>query len=74
MRLLALLDTRGVMASHGSACSSGRPEPSATLTAMGLSPTEAYASIRFSFSILNTVEEAQFAADTAASVVQEIAA
>jgi cysteine desulfurase len=74
MRLLALLDERGVMASQGSACSSGRPEPSATLSAMGLGATDAFASLRFSFSILNTVAEALQAADIAAGIVREIAA
>lgn len=74
MRLLALLDSKSVMASQGSACSSGRPEPSATLLAMGLTPKDAFASLRFSFSILNTMDEAIGAAETAASLVQEIVA
>jgi cysteine desulfurase len=74
MRLLALLDGRGVMASQGSACSSGRPEPSSTLTAMGLSQEEAFGSLRFSFSIYNTLEEATSAAETTVSLVQDIAA
>lgn len=74
MRMLALLNDRGIMASQGSACSSGRPEPSSTLLAMGLSPEEAFASLRFSFSILNTNEEAIVSADAAAAIAQEIAA
>jgi len=69
MRMLAHLDLRGVMASLGSACSSGKPEPSTTLLAMGLSPTEAFGSVRFSFSILNGVEEVIMAADVAADIV-----
>ena len=73
MRLLALLDERGVMASQGSACSSGKPEPSATLTAMGLSAGEAYSSLRFSFSILNDIDQALAAADIAAELAREIA-
>jgi cysteine desulfurase len=73
MRLLARLDDRGVMASQGSACSSGTPEPSATLTAMGLSPRDAFSSLRFSFSILNDIGEALGAADIAAELVREIA-
>jgi cysteine desulfurase len=74
MRMLALLNDRGIMASQGSACSSGRPEPSSTLLAMGLSPEEAFASLRFSFSVLNTNEEAIVTADAAAAIAQEIAA
>ncbi|ACL55677.1 cysteine desulfurase family protein [Methylobacterium nodulans] len=73
MQLLALLDARGVMASQGSACSSGRPEPSSTLTAMGLSTKEAFSSLRFSFSILNKIEEAVEAADIAAELAKAIA-
>ena len=74
MRLLALLDAQEIMASQGSACSSGRPEPSATLRAMGLAPHDAFSSLRFSFSILNTLDEAVTAAATAASLAQDIAA
>ncbi len=73
MRMLALLNDRGIMASQGSACSSGRPEPSPTLLAMGLTPDEAFASLRFSFSILNTRDEAIIAADAAADFAREIA-
>lgn len=74
MRMLALLNDRGVMASQGAACSSGRPEPSSTLLAMGLSPEEAFSSLRFSFSILNTNDEAILAADAAAAIARDIAA
>lgn len=60
--LQAALDHQGVACSVGSACSSARPEPSATLLAMGLSEQEAWASVRFSFSVMNTMEEAERAA------------
>jgi cysteine desulfurase len=68
MRLLALLDECGVMASQGFACSSGRPEPSSTLRAMGLSSQDAFSSLRFSFSIMNDMEEALEAANIAAGI------
>ena len=55
--MLAQLDCRGVYCSQGSACESMRPEPSHVLRAMGLSEQEAYSSIRFSFSPLNTIAE-----------------
>lgn len=57
MSLLARLDSLGIRCSQGSACSSGRPEPSHVLRAMGLDEEEAYSSLRFSFSILNTADE-----------------
>ena len=53
--LVARLDQEGVRCSQSSACTNQRPEPSYVLRAMGLSESEAYASIRFSFSEFNTV-------------------
>lgn len=55
--LVARLDQEGVRCSQSSACTNQRPEPSYVLRAMGLSEVEAYASIRFSFSEFNTVED-----------------
>ncbi|MBJ6122516.1 cysteine desulfurase family protein [Sphingomonas mollis] len=57
MALVANLDAEGILASQGSACSSRRPEPSHVLTAMGLSEAEAFSSVRFSVSPLNTHQE-----------------
>jgi cysteine desulfurase len=42
------LDLKGIYVSTGSACSTGDPEPSHVLLAMGLSPKEAQGSIRIS--------------------------
>jgi cysteine desulfurase len=44
--LLAMLDTSGIYASSGSACSAGASEPSHVLTAMGLSKSAAKGSLR----------------------------
>jgi cysteine desulfurase len=55
--LVIALDLKGLSVSGGSACQSGATEPSHVLTAMGLSPTRARASIRFSLSKLTTEEE-----------------
>ena len=60
--LIAALDDRDLYCSQSSACTTARPTPSHVLTAMGLSEAEAYASLRFSFGVLNTVEEAERAA------------
>lgn len=46
--LLPAIDLAGVFASHGSACSSGSPQPPAVLLAMGLAEREARACVRFS--------------------------
>ena len=60
--LVARLDQAGIRVSQSSACTNQRPEPSYVLRAMGLTEEEAYSSVRFSFSVLNTMEEAEFAA------------
>ena len=61
--LVAALDEQEIYCSQSSACTTARPTPSHVLTAMGLTESEAYASLRFSFGVLNTVEEAQRAAE-----------
>jgi cysteine desulfurase len=55
--LVIALDLKGLSVSGGSACQSGATEPSHVLTAMGLTPARARASIRFSISKLTTEEE-----------------
>lgn len=70
--LVARLDQLGIRCSQGSACTSRRPEPSYVLRAMGLSEEEAYSSVRFSVSQLNTPEEVTWAAEQTASVALQI--
>jgi cysteine desulfurase len=55
--LLEALDGEGVAVSAGAACASGSVRPSRTLLAMGRSPAEARASLRFSLGLGN--DEAQ---------------
>jgi len=55
--LLHELDREGVEVSTGSACSSGEAGPSHVLTAMGLRPEDAHASVRFSLGEGNTESE-----------------
>jgi cysteine desulfurase len=59
--LVIALDLKGLAVSTGAACSSGAIEPSHVLTAMGLPPERARASIRFSLGKQNTSEEVEFA-------------
>ncbi|MGA2457158.1 MAG: cysteine desulfurase family protein [Terriglobales bacterium] len=59
--LLIALDLKGLAVSTGAACSSGAIEPSHVLTAIGLRPDRAKASIRFSLGKQNTPEDIDFA-------------
>lgn len=58
--ILLHLNTLGICASSGSACTSGSLEPSHVMRAMGVPFTAAHGSIRFSLSIYNTEEEVDF--------------
>lgn len=55
--LLLQLDSKGVFASSGSACTSGSLDPSHVLLAIGRPHEIAHGSLRLSFSEHNTVEE-----------------
>jgi cysteine desulfurase len=66
--LVAHLDELGVYCSQSSACTSQTPRPSYVLRAMGLSESDAYASVRFSFGVTNTIAEAEEAARIVAEV------
>ena len=55
--LLLLLDSEGISASAGSACSAGVPRPSHVLIAMGISEELADASLRISIGASNTEDE-----------------
>jgi len=59
--LVIALDLKGLAVSGGSACQSGSTEPSHVLTAMGLSPARARASVRFSLSRMTTGDEVECA-------------
>ena len=61
--LIIALDLKGLAVSTGAACSSGAIEPSHVLTAMGLRPDRARASIRFSLGKQNTAGDIEFAID-----------
>jgi cysteine desulfurase len=73
MSILARLDLLGIACSQGSACSSGKPEPSHVLRAMGLSDPEAYESLRFSFADFNEIEDGMTAARVVAQALETIA-
>lgn len=61
--LLHALEEKGIYVSAGSACSSNKPEVSGTLRGIGLDKTRYESTLRFSFSIYNTKEEADYCVD-----------
>ena len=69
--LLILLDTKGICVSTGSACSSGSPEPSHVLTAIGLPPELARGSVRITIGEENTKEEIDY---TVGQIMELVAA
>lgn len=70
--LLILLDEYGVQCSSGSACMTGKQQPSHVQTAMGISPTQAKSSLRISFSILSTMEECSAAVEALKKAVNKL--
>ena len=58
--LLHSLEERGIYVSAGSACSSHKRKPSATLAAMGMSKDQIESTLRLSFCEENTIEEADY--------------
>lgn len=72
--LFAQLLDQGVMCSQSSACTAQYPEPSRVLRAMGLDFDQAFSSIRFSFSPLNTRGEVDQAVATISESARRIAA
>lgn len=70
--LIIALDLRGLACSTGAACSSGAVEPSHVLTAIGLPPEEARASIRFSLGRHTTAEDVAAALELVPSAVTQL--
>lgn len=70
--LLILLEDLGVACSAGSACMTGKQQPSHVQKAMGFSDAKAKSSLRFGFSFPNTREEALQAAVAVAKAVEKL--
>jgi len=66
------MDLRGIACSTGAACSSGSLEPSHVLSAIGLKPEQARASIRFSLGRFNTAEDIAATLDILPAVVEQL--
>lgn len=67
--LLIQLDLAGIAVSHGSACTSGGLEPSPVLLNMGIPPSVARTSLRFSLSRFTTADEIEQTIETIAQLL-----
>lgn len=72
--LLLDLDRRGIQVSSGSACTTGNPEPSHVLKALGLPPEIARGSLRLSLSRYTTAEEIEEVIQILPGVVERLRA
>ena len=70
--LLIAMDLEGICAGAGAACTSGSTTPSHVLSAMGLSPLQARATIRFSVGWSTTPEEIEAAVRIVPPLVERV--
>lgn len=70
--MLPELDALGVQCSAGSACMTGKSNPSHVQKAMGFSDARAFSSLRLSLSIFSTESEVETAAEKIISVVNQV--
>ncbi len=70
--LVLHLDSKGVAASTGSACSSKKLEPSHVLTAIGLKEVDAHGSLRLTLGKENTEEDIEHAIKSIQEVVETL--
>ncbi len=67
--ILHALEDKGIYVSAGSACSARKPQPSATLQAMGVDKELLGSTIRFSFSVFTTMEEINYTLETLYDII-----
>ncbi len=70
--LVLHLDSRGIWASTGSACSSKKLEPSHVLLALGLKPGQAHGSLRLTLGRFNTMKEVGYVLKIIPSIVKKL--
>lgn len=70
--LVLHLDSKGIAASTGSACSSKKLEPSHVLTALGLEKVDAHGSLRLTIGKENTEEEVDYVIESVKEVVETL--
>ena len=70
--MLILLDSKGICASSGSACTSGSLDPSHVLLAIGLPHEIAHGSLRMTISDQITMEDADYVVDNLKEIVNHL--
>lgn len=70
--MLILLDSKGICASSGSACTSGSLDPSHVLLAIGLPHEIAHGSLRLTISDQITMEDADYVVDNLKEIVSHL--
>lgn len=70
--LLLLLESKGIYASSGSACTSGSLDPSHVLLSIGLPHEIAHGSLRLSFGEENTEEDVDYILEVLPDIVQKL--
>ena len=70
--MVIALDLKGIACSTGAACSAGSVEPSHVLTAIGLAPEDARATLRLSLGHQTTDEEIDFALEMVPPVIERL--
>ncbi len=70
--MLILLDSKGIAASSGSACTSGSLDPSHVLLAIGLPHEIAHGSLRLTLSEENTKEEMDYVVEQLAAIMERL--
>ncbi|MDD3654328.1 MAG: cysteine desulfurase NifS [Desulfotomaculaceae bacterium] len=70
--ILLMLDSYGIMASSGSACTSGALDPSHVLLAIGLSHETAHGSLRLTMGKDNTMEEVDYVLQVLPPIIKNL--
>ena len=70
--VLLHLDLLGICASAGSACTTGEPEPSHVLLAMGLSNRQAQGALRFSLGRTTTAEQVDRVVEALVGIIKKL--
>ncbi len=70
--MLILLDSKGIAASSGSACTSGSLDPSHVLLAIGLPHEIAHGSLRLTLSEKNTKEEMDYVVEQLTAILERL--